>query len=275
MIRKVTIWIYLVYQWGLVMISQKLWNTVWIRLGGMNVQPALGFTRVPDDLSPFSPLALATPAYQTPDELIKNNYIIKWLENTGWFSKNHLTPDELINRSCPFLRAGAVCSMEADPSMNQPTTQTTTPVTISLCLTDFDGWIAISMCIVGSWWVLSHIISMFPCLTALLLKSQWLCTLNLPMFGGSSDWIKWILKNNSISVAELVPPQSLPKGPLDAATPVRLGNPAADDSCTRRRILRSFPHKIGTTDHKTTRKLLEPSKTRESRRQKNTCWIWP
>ena len=60
MIRKVTIWIYLVYQWGLVMISQKLWNTVWIRLGGMNVQPALGFTRVPDDLSPFSPLALAT-----------------------------------------------------------------------------------------------------------------------------------------------------------------------------------------------------------------------
>lgn len=130
----------------------------------------------------------------------------------------------------------------------------------------------------GYYMVLSHFISMFPCLTALLLKSQRLCTLNLPMFGGSSDWINCIPKNNSISVAELsngCHPKVLQKVPLMGQLRYVLGilqrmiHALADGSY-------EVSHKkIGTTDHKTTRKLLEPSNTRESRRQKNTCWIWP
>lgn len=101
------------------------------RLGGLNMQPALGFTRVPDDLSPFSPIARAI--FGEGSRILNPGWIDQkqLYRKLDDFSKNHLTPDELINRSCPFLRAGTVCSMEADPSMNQPTAQTTTPVTIS------------------------------------------------------------------------------------------------------------------------------------------------
>ena len=133
-----SIWIYLVYQWGLVMISQQLWNAL---VGGMNLHlPAiLGFTRVPD----FDPY---------PNCLLKNQFI-HIHKSPFWILflslSQHIKPavfkgqfDSGWSRSCPFL-AGAVCSTIKQQSL-------------SLYLCPWRIWtLEISMGIVGSWHVIS------------------------------------------------------------------------------------------------------------------------